>query len=72
MERGRVALLGLEAPDEPRGGVRERVHGVEEGHEIGDERRIDGRHEAADVELGEVIRRRSKAFDIHRHMLLSR
>ena len=42
----------------PGRGVGERVHGVEKGHEIGDEGRIDGRHEAADIELGKVIRRR--------------
>ncbi len=52
---GGVTGFGLQPPDEALGGVGPGVDGIQGGHETGQGRRVDGRLQAADVDLCQVI-----------------
>src|SRR5437588_3674107 len=52
---GRVSVLGLEPPDNPGAPVRQRVHGVEECHELVELGRVERGARQRDVHLREVI-----------------
>ena len=53
-DRGGIAVLRLEPPDETRRRVGERVDPVEVGDEVGDQRVIDTRPQSPDVDLREM------------------
>src|SRR5687767_8007052 len=53
-DRCRVPILGLEPPDEPRTGVRQRVDGVELRLEAVHDRIVNRRAETPDVDLREM------------------
>jgi hypothetical protein len=53
--RGGVPVFGLQPPDEPGGRVRDRVHLIQGGHEVGDQRTVDRRQQSSDVDLGEHV-----------------
>jgi hypothetical protein len=54
-DRGSVAVLGLQPPDEARRRVGERVDPVKRGHEAGQRGGVQRRDGQRDVDLGEVV-----------------
>ena len=53
--RGGVPVFGLQPPDEPGGRVRDRVHFIQGGREVRDQRAFDRRQQSSDIDLGEHV-----------------
>jgi hypothetical protein len=54
-QRGGVAVLGLQPPDEPGRRIRDRVDRIERRREVGDQRTVHRREQPSDVDLREHV-----------------
>ena len=54
LQRGRIARVVLQPPDETRRAVRDRVDAVERADEVGELRGVERRTQARDVHLGQL------------------